>query len=399
MAAIPLNLKIVLILTIGFGLASILGYITYRLRLSPILGYLIAGYLIGPYSPGFEADLQVAEQLAEIGVILMMFGVGLHFKWQDLVSTCRIAIPGAILQTLIATLFGIALIYWLNESLETGIILGLAVGVASTVVLVRVLSDNGLLHTPEGHVSVGWLLVEDMITVVALLIIPVLAVSPHGEAFSSQKFALGLGFVAIKFALLILFMFTLGKRIVTYLLSKVIATDSHELFTLTVLALTFGIAVASGLVVGTSFVLGAFIAGMVMGQTALRHKVSTNSMPLKDAFVVIFFLSVGMLFNPHAIQNDLLLFLGVLGIILIIKPVTAFLITLVLKYPLKTSLTVAFALAQIGEFSFILSEEATKYDLIPDEIYDIIVACALVSIAINPIFFVYLKKVLAKKPA
>ncbi len=386
-----LNLKIVLILTIGFGLASLLGYLTQRAKLSPILGYLIAGYLIGPYSPGYTADLTLAEELAEIGVILMMFGVGLHFKWQDLLHTSHIAIPGAICQTLMSTIAGAVFIYYMGWSLEAGIVLGLAIGVASTVVLVRLLSDNHILNTPEGHIAVGWLIVEDLITVVALLLIQPLAGRHEGADFSVLQISLAFGLMVLKFIIVCLVMFTVGRRIVAYFLSKIMKTESHELFTLSVLAITFIIATGSTLLLGTSIALGAFIAGIVMGQTNMRQKIYLNSMPLKDAFSVIFFLSIGMLFNPYAIVENYVLFIGILVIILMLKPLVAFLITIAFKYPLKTAFTIAIALAQIGEFSFILSEEALKYKIIPDDGYDILVACALVSIAINPLFYKFLK--------
>lgn len=382
-----LNLKIVLILTVGFSLASILGYLTHRLKLSPILGYLIAGYLIGPYFPGFVADVKLSEQLAEIGVILMMFGVGLHFKWQDLMNVKFIAIPGAIGQTLIAATCGALLLYMSGWTLEAGIIFGLAIGVASTVVLVRVLTDNSLLHTPQGHICVGWLIVEDLITVIVLLLVPTLAA---GNEMTMQSVALSIAVALFKFFLLAVIMFTIGRSFVGYALEKVVQTKSHELFTLTILALTFIIATGSALVFGTSIALGAFIAGMVIGQTNLRRQVSNNALPLKDAFVVIFFLSVGMIFNPHAIVDHFFLFISTLGIILILKPLTAFVISVTLKYPYKTALTVAIALAQIGEFSFILAEEAMKFKILPDDGYDIIVACALVSISINPLLFKFL---------
>lgn len=383
------NLKIVLILTFGFGLASLLGYITQRLKLSPILGYLIAGYLIGPYFPGFVADLEISEQLAEIGVMLMMFGVGLHFKWEDLIHVKNIAIPGAIGQTLIATLCGTLFIYSLGWSLESGIIIGLSIGVASTVVLIRVLSDNHLLQTSQGHIAVGWLIVEDLLTVLALLAIPILAESMKGGSLSLQQIAFSFFAMLFKFILLIAFMFTLGRAIVTYILFKIARIQSHELFTLTVLALTFVIATSSALLFGTSLALGAFIAGMVIGQTHVRHQASTNALPIQDAFVALFFLSVGMLFNPTTITAHPLLFFGILAIILIIKPLTAFLIAVALRYPIKTALTVALALAQIGEFSFILSEQAMKFDILPEAGYDVIVACAIVSISLNPLLFTW----------
>ena len=382
-----LNLKIVLILTVGFSLAAILGYFTQRLKLSPILGYLLAGYLIGPYFPGFVADIKVAEQLAEIGVILMMFGVGLHFKWRDLMDVKNIAIPGAIGQTIIAAIAGALIIYMQGWSIEAGIIFGLAIGVASTVVLVRVLTDHHLLNTTQGHICVGWLIVEDIITVLVLLLVPSLAV---GHEYTVQAIALSILYALLKFLMLAVLMFTVGRACVSYALSKIVHTRSHELFTLTVLALTFIIATGSAIIFGTSIALGAFIAGMVIGQTNVRKQVSKNTMPLKDAFVVIFFLSVGMIFNPYAIASHFFLFISILAVILLLKPLTAFLITYASKYPFKTALTVSLALAQIGEFSFILAEEAMKYKIFPDEGYDILVACALVSISINPLLFRFL---------
>jgi CPA2 family monovalent cation:H+ antiporter-2 len=393
------SLKIVLILTVGFTFASILGYLSQRLKLSPIIGYLVAGYLIGPYSPGFVADLAVSEQLAEIGVILMMFGVGMHFKWQDLANVRSVAIPGAIGQTLVAATLTAFLVYNMGMSLGAGILLGLAVGVASTVVMVRVLAENNLLNTKDGHIAVGWLIVEDVFTVIVLLLLPTIAAALQGEHFSflniTEAIAVGLG----KFVILVILMVTVGYKFVTYILFKVARLRSNELFTLTVLALTFGIATGSAVLFGTSIALGAFIAGMVVGQTDVRHQASANALPLKDAFLVIFFLSVGMLFNPEVTVQYPLLFFGILGIIILIKPLTAAVIVLLLKYPLKTALTVSLALAQIGEFSFILSEEALKVKILPDEGFDLIVACALVSIGLNPILMripaflnTYLKK-------
>jgi CPA2 family monovalent cation:H+ antiporter-2 len=383
----PYNIKILFILAIGFALASFLGYITQRLKLSPILGYLIAGFAIGPYSPGYVADVTLSEQLAEIGVVLMLFGVGLHLKWEDLLSVKNIAIPGAVGQTLVAAACGTLLVYSIGWPIEVGLIVGLAIGGASTVVLVRVLSDNLLLDTLEGHVAIGWLIVEDILTVLVLILLPVLATLVQGEELPLGEF-LGSVLLAIgKFVLLAVFMFTWGSKIVTYILMVIARTRSHELFTLTMLALTFVIATGSALVFGSSIALGAFIAGMVIGQTHVRHQASANSLPMKDAFAAIFFLTVGMIFNPLAIVENFVFFLGVLAIILIIKPLVAFLIVWFLRYPLKVALTVALALAQIGEFSFILGEEAIKFHLLPDEGYDVMVACALISIALNPLLF------------
>ncbi len=387
MAIDSYNLKIVLILAIGFSLASLLGYFTQRLKLSPILGYLLAGYIIGPYSPGFVADVTVSEQLAEIGVVLMLFGVGLHLKWEDLANVKNIAVPGAIGQTLVAATCGALLVYSIGWPIEVGVIVGLAIGVASTVVLVRVLSDNYLLDTLEGHVAIGWLIVEDILTVLVLILLPVLAtLSSDGELPISQFFWT-IGLAVTKFFLLAIVMFTVGKKVVTFILMHIARLRSHELFTLTLLALTFVIATASAVVFGTSIALGAFIAGMVIGQTHVKHQASANALPMKDAFAVIFFLTVGMIFNPLAITENWVFFIGVLIIVLLIKPLAAFFIVWVMRYPLKVALTVALALAQIGEFSFILGEEAIKFHLLPDEGYDIIVACALISISLNPLIF------------
>ncbi|MCE5318126.1 MAG: cation:proton antiporter [Parachlamydia sp.] len=376
-------------LTLGFGLASLLGYVTSRLKLSPILGYLIAGYVIGPYSPGVTVDVKVAEQLAEIGVILMMFGVGLHFEWKDLVKTKSIAIPGAIFQTLITMICSTFFIYSIGWTIVTGIIIGLSIGVASTVVMVRILTDHNLFHTTEGHIAVGWTIVEDLLTVVALLAVPILATSLK-DGMSLQQILIAITGMVLKFLILIAFMFTIGRAIVTYVLFMVARLRSHELFTLTVLALTFIIATSSTLIFGTSLALGAFIAGLVIGQTHARHQASLNALPIQDAFVAIFFLSVGMLFNPPAIRDHPLLFFGILGIILLIKPIAAFLITIALRYPVKAALTIAIALAQIGEFSFILAEQAMKLDILPEAGYDMIVASAIVSIALNPILFTWI---------
>jgi CPA2 family monovalent cation:H+ antiporter-2 len=383
-----LNLKIVLILTIGFTLASLLGYLTQRLKLSPILGYLLAGFVIGPFSPGFVADIQLSEQLAEIGVMLMMFGVGLHFKWQELVSVKRIAIPGAVGQTLVATVVAALFVHYLWGSWGPGVIIGLAIGVASTVVLVRVLSDNNLLNTLEGHIAVGWLIVEDILTVAVLILLPTIVALLSGASISFQDILVALALVIFKFVLLAAFMFTLGKRFVSFALFKIARTRSPELFTLAVLSLTFLIATSSALIFGASIALGAFIAGMVIGQTEVRYQASAYASPMKDAFVVIFFLVVGMLFNPMAIFGNFSLLIGILFIVLVIKPLSAFLIVIAMRYPFKVALSIAFALAQIGEFSFILAEQAGHYPhIFPDEAFDIIVACALISISINPLLF------------
>jgi len=316
-----------------------------------------------------------------------MFGVGLHLKQSDLISVKNIAIPGAIGQALIATLVGVALVYSICWPVASGIVVGLSIGVASTVVLVRLLTDNNLVKTTQGHIAIGWLVFEDLMIVIALLLLPVLASSLTAEQISLRDIIGPVAIAVSKFALLLVVMFTVGRKLVKYLLSKVLQTDSPELLTLTVLALTFAIATGSALVFGTSIALGALIAGMVIGQTDVRHQVAAHAVPMKDAFVVIFFLSVGMLFNPATIVQHFAVFVGILCIILIVKPAVAFIIIRLFKYPTHVAITVAIALAQIGEFSFILAEEAMQLKILPENAYDIIVASAFVSISLNPVFF------------
>lgn len=390
------NLKILLILAMGFGYASVLGYIAQRIHLSPIVGYLIAGYLIGPYSPGFVADMQLAEQLAEIGVVLMMFGVGLHFKWQDLVSAKDIAILGAVIQTTVTTLIVIALTYFIGWTLEAGIVLGIALGVASTVVLVHLLLDSHLLNTPEGHIAIGWLIVEDIITVIALLLVPSLVLLADGGQFSFVKIAGSVALAILKCFAISAFMFTMGAYIISYLLKKVSSVKSRELMTLTILALIFAVAVGSSELFGTSIALGAFIAGMTMAQATSHQLIFKSTLPLQDAFVVLFFISIGMLFDPAIMYSEYFLIVSVLGIIFFVKPLVAYLTVRALKRPVFVAATVAVALAQIGEFSFIVAEEASRYQLIPDAAYDVIVAAALITIAVNPLL---LKLVSKKKRA
>lgn len=386
------NLKIVLLLTVGFALASLLGYFAWRVNLSTIIGYLLAGYLIGPFSPGFVADLGVSEQLAEIGVILMMFGVGLNFKLKDLIKVRNIAVIGAVVQTLISSLCTALILYFFGWSLIMGIILGLSIGVASTVVLVRMLADHRILSTYQGHIAIGWLIVEDIITVIILILLPNLAPILKGSEFSLSQLLISIGIMLAKFTVLAAILLILGRKIVTYTLSKIVHTHSHELFTIAVLALIFIIATGTTLLFGISMALGAFIAGMVVGQTEVREQALVHSLAMKDAFIAIFFLSVGMLFNPGAILNNLPLFLSILGVILIIKPLVAFIISITLEHTLSTALIIAIGLAQIGEFSFILSEEAMKLNLMSSEGYDIIVAAAWISIALNPLVFHFLPR-------
>lgn len=390
------NLQIVLILTIGLTLASVLGYLMLRIKFSPILGYLIAGYMIGPYFPSFTADMHLAEQLAEVGVVLMLFGVGMHFKIKDLMNVKKVAIPGAIGQTIMTSIIGGFSVYQLGWNIESGIIVGLAISVASTVVLVRVLTDNQLLETIQGHIAVGWLIVEDVFTVIVLIMLPLLPSVLKEESFSLSMIANNLFIILLKFALLVVLMFTVGQKLVNIGLKAIARVRSQELFTLSVFSLIFMIAAGSTLIFGVSIALGAFIAGMVIARSDTSHQAFMHSLPLKYVFSVVFFLSVGMLFNPAAILEHFPTFATVLAVILIVKPLSAFLIVLQFKLPINTALVVALSLAQIGEFSFILAEEAMNLKILPDSAYDILVACAIVSISINPLLFSLLKHLGAK---
>lgn len=381
------NIKIVLILTFGFALASLLGYLVQRIKLPSLVGFLLAGYMIGPNFPGYVADLNVAEQLAEIGVVLMLFSVGLHFKLENLFKVKKIAIPGAIIQTIAATLVTVLLVRPMGWSYQAGIILGLSVGVASTVVLARVLSDRNLLDSKQGHIAIGWLVVEDIFTVFVLALLPLMVAYNTSDQQSFFAVFKSVSFVLIKFVVLCIFMFTLGYRLVKYILTKIAQSRSQELFTLSVLALVFLIATGSAVIFGTSLALGAFIAGMVIGKTKVRHQAAANAISLKDTFTVVFFLSVGMLLNPIVIKEEFGFFLGIMAIILVVKPLVAFLFVLMFRFPVKIALTVGLALAQIGEFSFILVEQASRLKLLPHGGYDIIVACSICSICINPLLF------------
>ncbi len=387
-----MKLHIVLILAVGLGLAGLLGYIAHRVKLSPILGFLLAGYLIGPYSPGFVADSQTAEQLAEIGVILMMFGVGLNFQLEELMQVKKIAVPGALVQTTVAILLAFALFYLSGWSVESGVLTGMAIGVSSTVVLVRMLEDNFLVKSVEGHIALGWTVVEDLITVGMLVLLPDLVPLLKGGAFSLSEALISVLFIGFKVSLLFVGMFTVGQHAVSFTLSKVRDSKSDELFTLTLLALTFLIAIGSSYLFGTSIALGAFIAGMVIGRTHLKKQAVFHSQSIKSAFVAVFFVSVGMIFNPDAIIKTPWLFLGLSAIVLVFKPIAGFLFLRLCHYPTASALLVAAVLAQIGEFSFILSEEALKYGLLPDDGYDLIVACALLTITLNPMLVSWAKK-------
>jgi CPA2 family monovalent cation:H+ antiporter-2 len=375
-----------LILTVTAGLAAalVLGYVTHRLGLSPIVGYLLAGVVLSPTTPGFAANRDLADQLAEIGVILLMFGVGLHFHFRELLNVRRVAIPGAIGQSLLATLLGALVGLGFGWNLSSGVVFGLAVSVASTVVLLRVLVDNKELHTPTGHIAVGWLVVEDLFTVFVLVLLPVLAPPAGAE---ESNIALELAWSALKIVILVLFVVLVGGRFMPWLLAQVAATRSRELFTLTVLVLALGIAFGAAKVFGVSMALGAFLAGMVVGRSDFSSRAASEALPMRDAFAVLFFVSVGMRFNPRFLLDSPHIVGATLAIILIGKPLAAFVIVVLLKYPVRVALSVAVALAQIGEFSFILAAMASQLSLLTDDAANALIPAALVSISLNPILF------------
>lgn len=378
------HLDLILTLTCSLAAALLLGYLTHRCRLSPIVGYLLAGIAVGPQTPGFVADHDLAEQLAEIGIILLMFGVGLHFHFQELLAVRKIAVPGAVGQSLIATLLGALVGWFAGWGLMSGLVFGLAISVASTVVLLRVLSDQNELHTPSGHIAVGWLVVEDLFTVVVLVLLPVIG-STQEVGFVPVAQALALA--ALKFGLMIVFVIFAGQTAIPWLLGCVAHTRSRELFTLTILVLALGIAVGSAKLFGVSMALGAFLAGMVVGRSEFSSRAAAEALPMRDAFAVLFFVSVGMMFRPDQLWADPRLSIAALAIILLGKPLAALAIVVGMGYPLRTALSVALALAQIGEFSFILASLGKQLNLVTESAQNALVVSALLSISLNPLLY------------
>lgn len=383
----PHNIDLILTLTGGLTAALVFGLITQTLRLSPIVGYLLAGILVGPFTPGFVANQDIASQSAEIGVILLMFGVGLHFDLKDLLAVRNVAIPGAIVQITVATLLGAGAAQFFGWSWNSGVVFGLAISVASTVVLTRVLADNRALHTPTGHIAIGWLIVEDLFTIVVLVLLPAFFADAAQSSATSSALWGTLGIALLKLAGLIAFTFTIGKKVIPLLLGYVARTGSRELFTLCVLVLALGIAVGATKFFGASMALGAFLAGMIVGQSDFSARAASDALPMRDAFAVLFFVSVGMLFNPSSLQHGWPLMGVTLAIILIGKPLAALGVVLLLKRPLRTALTIAVALAQIGEFSFILATLAVTLKIFRPETMNALVVGSIVSITINPLLY------------
>jgi CPA2 family monovalent cation:H+ antiporter-2 len=383
----PHEIDLILTLAGGLTAALILGFFTQRLKLSPIVGYLLAGVVVGPFTPGFVADAGLASQCAEIGVILLMFGVGLHFHLSDLLAVRKVAIPGAIVQIAVATGLGALATRAFGWDWTAGLVFGMAISVASTVVLTRVLADHRDLHTPTGHVAVGWLIVEDLFTILALVVLPALFAKPDAAAAGAQPLWGTLGIAALKLVALVGFTFLAGQKLIPKLLGYVAATRSRELFTLAVLALALGIAVGSAKFFGASMALGAFLAGMVVGQSDYSARAASDALPMRDAFAVLFFVSVGMLFDPRSLATEWPLILATLGIVLVGKPLAALAVVLALRRPIRSALSVAIALAQIGEFSFILASLAAGLGILPSNAQNALVVASIVSITLNPILY------------
>ena len=400
----PHDISLITTIAGGLGLAFVFGLLATRLGLPPILGYLLAGIAAGPFTPGFNADVALASQLAEIGVILLMFGVGLHFSIADLLAVRRIAVPGAIAQIAAATGLGALVSHLWGWSWGTGLVFGLALSVASTVVLLRALEDRGILESVDGRIAVGWLIVEDLVTVVALVVLPVLAGTLGGtaavgeaagaagaaivpEASAGRSLLATLGITALKVAGFGALMYFGGRRVIPALLGRVVHSGSRELFTLAVLAIALVIAVGAAALFDVSFALGAFFAGIIVAESDFSYEAATNALPLQDAFAVLFFVSVGMLFDPAILLRHPLEVLAVVLIIVLGKTLAAFAIVLGFRYPLHTALTISASLAQIGEFSFILAALGVSLGLLPTEAHSLIVAGALLSITLNPFVF------------
>jgi len=376
--------ELILTLTGSLAAALIFGFITQRLGLSPIVGYLLAGVIVGPYTPGFVADRAVASEFAEIGVVLLMFGVGLHFHVKDLLAVRNVAITGALAQSALATILGAFAGHIFGWSWSASLVFGLALSVASTVMLTRVLVDNQALHTPVGRIAIGWLVIEDIFTVVVLVLLPAIFSGPSNQPVSMTKV---LALTIAKLVLLGVFAVAFGGRLIPKILNAVAATHSRELFTLAVLVLALGIAVGSALTFGVSMALGAFLAGMIVGQSEFSFRAATDALPMRDAFAVLFFVSVGMLLDPGALVTSPGFLLLTLAIVLVGKPIAAFIIVILLRYGSKIALGVAVALAQIGEFSLILVLVADQLKILPEGATNLVVASSVISLTLNPMLY------------
>ncbi|RVA05499.1 Kef family K(+) transporter, partial [Mesorhizobium sp. M7A.F.Ca.CA.002.05.1.1] len=395
----PHDTPLIATIVAGLGLAFVFGALANRFRIPPLVGYLVAGVLVGPNTPGFVADAGLANELAEIGVILLMFGVGLHFSLKDLLSVRAIAVPGAVVQIGFATALGAGLSWMLGWSMGAGLVFGLALSVASTVVLLRALQERRMIETERGRIAVGWLIVEDLAMVLALVLLPALAgvlggqeqTDAHASGLLSLPASYGIwgvvGITLAKVAAFVVVMLVVGRRVIPWILHYVAHTGSRELFRLAVLAIALGVAFGAAKLFGVSLALGAFFAGMIMSESELSHRAAEESLPLRDAFSVLFFVSVGMLFDPFSLISNGWPILATLAIIIIGKSLAAFVIVVAFGYPLATALMISASLAQIGEFSFILAELGVGLKLLPEQGRDLILAGAILSIVLNPLMF------------
>jgi CPA2 family monovalent cation:H+ antiporter-2 len=386
----PHDVSLIATIAVGFGLALIFGFIATRLRMPPLVGYLFAGILMGPATPGFVGDVGLAKQLAEIGVMLLMFGVGLHFSLEDLMAVKRIAVPGAIVQIVVAVLLGVGTAFLWGWPVGTSLVFGLCLSVASTVVLLRALETKGLLKSVNGQIAVGWLVVEDLVMVLVLVLLPVLAgvlSANHATVTSMSDVWEAVGLTLLKVIAFVASMLVFGRRVLPKVLWYIARTGSQELFTLSVVAIAVGVAFGAAKLFGMSFALGAFFAGMMMRESEFSHRAASESLPLRDAFAVLFFVSVGMLFEPSVIWAEPMKLLAVIAIIMVGKTIAAIILVLLLRYPLNTAFTVGASLAQIGEFSFILAGLGVTLGLMSIQGQSLILAGALISIAANSAVF------------
>ena len=378
-------LDLILTLTGGLAAALVCGYLTQRLKLSPIVGYLLAGIVVGPHTPGFVANQELAEQFAEIGVILLLFGVGLDFHLEHLLKVRKLVVPGGVMQITWTATLTTLLTQALGWELHAGVVFGLSLSVASTVVMVRVLADNRALHTPTGHSALGWLVVEDLVVVLLLVLLPALVGEAGGEA--QQSLLLVLGGALVKITAAVGAIFLIGGRVLPWLIEQAARSRSRELFTLAVLVIALGLAVGSATLFGVSMALGAFLAGMVVGRSEFSVRAIAEALPLRDAFSVLFFVSIGMLLDPASLLEQPGLVLGTLGIVMLAKPLAVFGLVLLLKHPPRLALSIAVALAQIGEFSFILALKGRELGVFDESATQALVAASILSISLNPLLF------------
>ncbi|HEY4204538.1 MAG TPA: YbaL family putative K(+) efflux transporter [Xanthobacteraceae bacterium] len=394
------NTPLISTVVVGLVLAFVLGAIAQRIRISPLVGYLLAGVVMGPFTPGYVADQNIANELAEIGIILLMFGVGLHFSLKDLLSVRAIAVPGAVVQITAATVMGLGLGWALGWSVGKGIMYGLALSTASTVVLLRALQERRLIETERGRIAVGWLIVEDIAMVLTLVLLPALAGLMNGEAEGGMALSAlvwPIAFTLGKVAAFVVFMLVVGRRVIPWILHYVAHTGSRELFRLAVFAISLGVAFGAAILFDVSFALGAFFAGMILSESELSQRAANETLPLRDAFAVLFFVSVGMLVDPAIIVKEPLPLLATLFIILVGKSAAAFAIVRLFGHPTSTALTISASLAQIGEFSFILVSLGVSLSLMTERGRDLVLAGAIISIMLNPLFFALLDRILVDK--